>query len=114
MAAKVKVDKARIVNGIFWLYLWLSDILVPNVPATDPNFWREQAGKLFRLNTNFQNLADDPVALAGTAVIPFALWFAIDRGLRRRSQHLPNSIAFRFGQWCGKLWPHRSPKRRIS
>jgi hypothetical protein len=72
------MGKARIINAIFWLYVWLSNILNP-VIMTDGNFWSEKAKQLVRLNEH----VDDPARLVGNAIIPAVLWFAIDWGLRR-------------------------------
>jgi hypothetical protein len=73
------MGRARIINAIFWLWLWLSDVFSP--VATDADFWIEKARQLFRAN---RNIVNDPAAFAGNAVIPALLWFALDRGLRRR------------------------------
>ena len=64
---------ARIINAVFWLYMWLSQALLPVDPTTE-DFWAEQGRKLFRLNPHF----DDPARLIGNAVIPLVLWFFID------------------------------------
>lgn len=42
------MGKARIINAIFWLWLWLSDVFSP--VATDADFWTEKATQLFRFN----------------------------------------------------------------
>jgi hypothetical protein len=73
------MGKARIINAIFWLWLWLSDVFTVPV-ATDPDYWTETGKRLFRFN---ENIVDDPARFLGNAVIPALLWFAIDRGLRR-------------------------------
>jgi hypothetical protein len=75
------MGKARIINAIFWLYMWLSDALEPVV--TEGDFWSEKAHQLFRLNDNF----DDPARLAGNALLPALLWFVID--WRLRLKHRP-------------------------
>jgi hypothetical protein len=72
--------RARILNALFWLYLWLSDVMQPVVNGGD--FWPEKGKQLFRLNSHF----DDPARLVGNAVIPLVLWFAIDWALRRKAK----------------------------
>jgi hypothetical protein len=69
--------KARIINAIIWLYLWLSQALMP-VPRPD-DFWAEKAKQLIRFGP-----FDDSYRLMGQAAIPFLLWFGIDLLLRRR------------------------------
>ena len=73
------MGKARIINAIFWLWLWLSDVFSP--VATDTDFWTEKATQLFRFN---ESIINDPARFVGNAIIPALLWFAIDRRLRRR------------------------------
>jgi hypothetical protein len=60
----------RVLNGIFWLYLWLSDAIQPGGDWPD---------KLFRLNSHI----DDSYRFVGNAIIPLVLWFVIDTILRR-------------------------------
>ncbi|GEM_PF-5954357 len=71
----------RAINIIFWLYIWLSQALLP-VIATNDDFWAEKGKQLFRLNPHF----DDPARLIGNALIPFVCWLVIDWGLRRRAK----------------------------
>jgi hypothetical protein len=71
---------ARIINGIVWLYVWLSDVLNPVFSQGD--FWAEKAKQLLRPNSNF----DDPGRLLGNAVVPFVLWLVIDWRLRKRAK----------------------------
>ncbi len=72
--------RARIVNTIFWLYLWLSDAIQPIV--TQGDFWAERGKQLFRINSHI----GDPFRFAGNAIIPLILWFLIDWGLRRAAR----------------------------
>jgi hypothetical protein len=76
------VGTARIINAIFWLWLWLSDVFNPGIADTGTvaDFWAEKATQLFRLN---ESIFNDPARFAGNGIIPALLWFAIDRGLRR-------------------------------
>jgi|SRR5271156_246333 hypothetical protein len=76
------MTRYRIINAIFWLYLWLSDVMQPVVSEGD--FWSEKATQLLRLNQNF----DDPPRLIGNAIIPVVLWFAIDLWLRRKRKRV--------------------------
>jgi len=80
------MGKARLVNGIFWAYLWLSDATMP-VVENQENFWTEKGKQLFRLNrylvTDFYNLPTQIGLFIGTAIIPLVLWFVIDWILRR-------------------------------
>ncbi len=71
------MKKARIVNALLWLYLWLSDALSPAITPGD--FWAEKGRQLFRLNSHL----NDPPRLIGNAIIPIVLWLAIDWALRR-------------------------------
>jgi hypothetical protein len=81
------MGKARIINAIFWLWLWLSDVFSPVAP--DADFWAEEAKQLFRFN---EAIINDPARFVGNGIIPALLWFAIDRGLRRRpGRKLPDS-----------------------
>ena len=77
---------ARIINAIFWLYLSLSDAMMP-VVENQENFWTEKGKQLFRLNryliSDFYNLPAQIGLVLGTAIIPFVLWFVIDWILRR-------------------------------
>jgi hypothetical protein len=68
----------RIINGIIWLYLWLSDVMQP--VTADGDFWAEKLKQFFRLNEHF----DDPARLVGNAILPAVLWFIIDWGIRRK------------------------------
>ncbi len=68
---------ARIVNAIFWLYIWLSEALMPVVTPGD--FWVEKGKQLFRFNSHI----NDPAVFIGNGIIPFILWLAIDWALRR-------------------------------
>jgi hypothetical protein len=76
------MTRYRIINAIFWLYLWLSDVMQPVVSEGD--FWSEKATQLLRLNQNF----DDPPRLIGNAIIPVVLWFVIDLWLRRKRKRV--------------------------
>lgn len=68
---------ARIVNAVLWLWVWLSDVMMP--PALPDGFWAEKGRQLVRLNSNF----DDPPRMVAYAVICAIMWFGIDRALRR-------------------------------
>jgi hypothetical protein len=68
----------RIINGIVWLYLWLSQVMLPVV--TDGDFWSEKGKQLFRFGP-----FDDPVRLTGRAIIPLVLWVIIDWIIRRQN-----------------------------
>ena len=80
------MGRARIVNGGFWLYLWLSDAMMP-VVENQENFWTEKGKQLFRLNryliSDFYSLPTQIGLVIGTAIIPLVLWFVIDWSLRR-------------------------------
>jgi hypothetical protein len=78
----VSVAGARILNSIFWLYLWLSDALEP--VGNSLEFWSEKTKQLFRFGSHL----NDPAYLIGSAIIPALLWFAIDWRLRRRKRNL--------------------------
>jgi hypothetical protein len=65
--------KYRILNGVFWLYVWLSGILLPVVAP--------QQRQLFRFD-HF----DDPYRLIGNVFVPGLLWFLIDLWLAGRSR----------------------------
>jgi hypothetical protein len=75
------MKSARIINAIFWLYLWLSDVMQP-VVFNQEHFWAEKGRQLFRLNSH----VDDLPRLLGNAVIPLVLWFVIDWVLRRAAR----------------------------
>jgi hypothetical protein len=76
----------RIINAVFWLYLALSQALLPVSGTAD--FWTEKAKQLTRLNPY---ILDDPGRFAGNLIIPIALWFLIDLAFRRRSKATVNS-----------------------
>jgi hypothetical protein len=61
---KGPMGKARIINAIFWLWLWLSDVFSP--VATDADFWTEKATQLFRFNESI----NDPARFVGNAYYP--------------------------------------------
>lgn len=79
------MGKARVVNGIFWLYLWLSDVLHPVTSGGD--FWPEKARQLFHLNSDI----GDPATFAGTGVLPLVLWLVLDWMLRRQNRRRETS-----------------------
>ena len=80
------MGRARIVNAIFWLYLWLSDAMMP-VVENQENFWTEKGKQLFQLNryliSDFYNLPTQIGLVIGTAIIPLVLWLVSDWILRR-------------------------------
>jgi hypothetical protein len=76
------MTRARIINAVVWLYLWLSDVMNPVFSQGD--FWAEKGKQLLRLNSNF----DNPARLLGNAVIPFVLWLVIDWRLRKRAKRV--------------------------
>ncbi|MBI1274037.1 MAG: hypothetical protein GC131_08140 [Alphaproteobacteria bacterium] len=67
---------ARIINAAVWLYLWLSQVMMPVVDGSD--FWAEKGRQLLQFGP-----FDDPSRLMGRAIIPLILWFVIDRGLKK-------------------------------
>jgi hypothetical protein len=67
--------KARIINVVFWLYIWLSGALMPDIPLS--------AMKLVSLNPH---LFDDPPRFLGNGFIFIVLWALIDWPLRRASK----------------------------
>jgi hypothetical protein len=83
------MGKARIINAIFWIYLWLSDAMMP-VIENQEHFWTEKGKQLFRLNryliSDLYNLPSRIGLLIGTAIIPLVLWFVIDWILRRAAR----------------------------
>jgi len=78
---------ARIVNAIFWIYIWLSGALLLLQVTTPGDFWVEKGKQLFRLNPN----VDDPARLFGNAIPPFFLWCLLDWILRRSGRTKPQS-----------------------
>ena len=75
---------ARIVNAIIWVWLWLSDVMVPTDHVE--GFWIEKARQLFRFHQDFEH----PQVLLGKTVFALVMWFAIDRALRRRELRAKN------------------------
>jgi hypothetical protein len=73
-----KKRNLRIINGIFWLWMWLSSAMLPVTANTD-KFWSAKLAQLFILNPNI----DDIFRLLGNALIPFILWGIIDRFIKR-------------------------------
>jgi hypothetical protein len=71
------MKRARVINTLFWLYLWLSQTLNPVATPTS-DFW---AAKLKQMVT-FEPF-DDPVRLLGRGMIPIISWFIIDLILRK-------------------------------
>jgi hypothetical protein len=70
-------SRFRIANGVLWLYLWLSQALVPVI--TTGNFWSAKGRQLFSFGP-----FDDIESLLARAAIPFFLWLMIDWWIRRR------------------------------
>jgi hypothetical protein len=77
---RILIKVARIANLIFWLYMWLSQTLLP--VANPDDYWSEKASQLFKLNPHLNDLAQ----LLGDAIFPFMLWLSLDWGLRRRAR----------------------------
>ena len=73
--------KLRIINGLFFIWLCFSSVLVP-VVSDDREFWSAVAAQMFQINPH---LLSDPARFAGNLLIPVILWFLIDRALRRRA-----------------------------
>lgn len=71
----------RIVNGIFWLWMWLSSAMMPVTADTD-YFWAAKVAQLFSLNPNIQ----DTSRLIGNAILPLILWFILDRILKPKEK----------------------------
>jgi hypothetical protein len=83
------MSRARIINALFWLYLWLSQALMPvtDAPVTsDSEFWIAKAHQLFQFGP-FDS-AFDIGRLMGRGLILIAIWSLIDWRLRRRQAHL--------------------------
>jgi hypothetical protein len=74
------MTRYRILNAIFWLYIWLSDV-TNTVVTTGEDFWLEKAKQRFRFNGN---LAGRPFVLLGNATLCAMIWLVIDYALRRR------------------------------
>ena len=92
---------ARIINAIFWLYVWLSDALGPVIqePGSD-HYWALKAKQLISFNFALQRYwyglppLDHPVAsligeMLGRGIPPLVLWFVVDRILRRAGRAKP-------------------------
>ena len=71
----------RILNGIFWLWIWLSSAMMPITADTD-NYWAAKVAQLFSLNPNIQ----DAPRLIGNAILPLILWFILDRILKSKEK----------------------------
>lgn len=71
----------RIVNAIFWLWMWLSAAMMPVTSGAD-NFWAAKATQLFSLNPNIQDIP----RFVGNAVLPLILWFVFDRILKSKTK----------------------------
>lgn len=69
----------RVINGIFWLWMWLSAAMMPIISITD-DFWAAKAAQFFSLNPNIQDIP----RFIGNAVLPLILWFVFDRLLKLR------------------------------
>lgn len=70
---------ARAINAAVWLYLWLSQILMPVTAPGD--FWAQKAAQLVQFGP-----FDDMPRLVGRGIIPFLFWLLIDFGVRRRQK----------------------------
>jgi len=75
---------ARVVNAIVWVWLWLSDVMVPTNHTE--GFWMEKVRQLFQVDVSL----DHPGVLLGKTVFALVMWFAIDRALRRRELRARN------------------------
>lgn len=73
------ITSPRILNGIFWLWMWLSSVMMPITADTD-NYWTAKVSQLFSLNPNIQ----DTPRLIGNAILPLILWFILDRILKSK------------------------------
>jgi hypothetical protein len=74
----------RVANAVFWLYVWLSNVLTPAAPSHD--FWAAKAMQLAQFGP-----FDDIPALLGRAVIPAILWAVIDWRIRSRAKPISAS-----------------------
>ena len=80
---KIKWTAGRIINAVFWLYMWLSGVLEPVVsPATDADFFCIKAKQVISLN---QTLINDYARFLGQGILPFLFWAGIDYVIRRRT-----------------------------
>jgi hypothetical protein len=73
------VTRFRYINALLWLYLWLSQALLP--VTTGDDFWSAKGAQLLRFGP-----FDDISRLIGRAVIPFILWYVVDWMIRRRQR----------------------------
>lgn len=63
---------ARIINGVIFLYLWLSYTLKPTIVPEGGDYWAEKAKQLFRFGP-----FDDIPRLMGQGVFLLPIWFVI-------------------------------------
>lgn len=68
---------SRILNGMLWLWIWLSSAMLPITTDTD-NYWAAKIAQLFTLNANIHDIP----RLIGNAILPLVLWFILDRILK--------------------------------
>jgi hypothetical protein len=73
------MQNRRILNAVFWAYIWLSQILLP-VVTTGDDFWALKARQLVTFGP-----FDDMPRFLGRAFIPLILWALIDWRLRRKA-----------------------------
>ena len=78
----------RVIKGLFCLYLWLSNVLVPVTngpskigPAAEGEFWNLKVHQLLTFGT-----FDDLPHLLGRGILPFFVWAIVDYGLRRQQR----------------------------
>lgn len=73
--------KLRVLNGLFWVWLCLSSVLLP-VVSDESEFWAAKVAQMFQINPH---LLSDPARFSGNLLIPVILWFLIDRALQKRA-----------------------------
>ncbi len=70
----------RVINGLVWLYLWLSQVLMP--VTTPGDFWAQKAAQL----VEFGPFNDIP-RLIGRGIIPLGFCLLFDFAIRRRQRN---------------------------
>ena len=78
----VKWSAGRIINAMFWLYIWFSGAITPISTTTKSEYFCTQSQMVVGLNPNI--FYDFPRFL-GNGVIPIICWLVIDWLIRRRS-----------------------------
>jgi hypothetical protein len=75
-------SRGQKINAAVWMYVWLSNVLMPVTVPPGGDFWVEWSKHLIQVNESL--LGGDFSRWAASAMFPFIFWWAIHRLLQQR------------------------------